>query len=209
MPFLAYTQPRIARNLLRFRHSMLGKARQRARDLELRGALFPWRTITGDEASAYHLAGTAQFHLNADIAYAVRRYVDVRGDTAFLVEAGAEVLVETARMGVPAGKFPLLLHHHPLTMYRRQVLKQADVVMADAPARQRGGRPRRRVLRRFRGHIWPRSRRRTGRFRTFGPVDRCRPFGTLATTAARGPRGSSVVERLPWISNCPRRWRPS
>ena len=66
LPFLAYTQPRIARNLLRFRHSMLDKARARARDLDFRGVLFPWRTISGDEASAYHLAGTAQFHLNAD-----------------------------------------------------------------------------------------------------------------------------------------------
>ena len=82
LPFLDYTQPRIARNLLRFRHGMLDKARARARDLDLRGALFPWRTIAGDEASAYHLAGTAQFHLNADIAYAVRRYVDVRGTRA-------------------------------------------------------------------------------------------------------------------------------
>ena len=103
LPFLAYTQPRIARNLLRFRHSMLDKARARAGDLELHGALFPWRTIAGDEASAYHLAGTAQFHLNADIAYAIRRYVDVRGDVGFLAETGAEILVETARMWVDLG----------------------------------------------------------------------------------------------------------
>jgi len=240
LPFLAYTQPRIARNLLRFRHSMLPKARERARDLDLEGALFPWRTIAGDEASAYHLAGTAQFHLNADIACAIRRYVDVRGDVDFLIETGAEILVETARMWADLGffgddgafhihgvtgpdeytamvddnaftnlmarlnlryaaavmrrlaadhpaasasirtelgldpdeldqwdraadamyvphdpvrgitpqdatfltrerwdldetapeRFPLLLHHHPLAMYRRQVLKQADVVMA-------------------------------------------------------------------------------
>jgi alpha,alpha-trehalose phosphorylase len=240
LPFLAYTQPRIARNLLRFRHSMLDKGRTRAAELDLRGVLFPWRTINGDEASAYHLAGTAQFHLNADVAYAIRRYVDVRGDRDFLVETGFEILVETARMWlslgffgddgwfhihgvtgpdeytamvddnaytnlmarlnlryaaaaqrrlqterpdayagleaelnldaaeavewdraadrmyvprdsargitaqdatflthqrwdlatVPSTEFPLLLHHHPLSMYRRQVLKQADVVMA-------------------------------------------------------------------------------
>jgi alpha,alpha-trehalose phosphorylase len=98
LPFLAYTQPRIARNLLRFRHSMLDKARERAGMLDLAGALFPWRTINGDEASALFQAGTAQFHINADIAYAIRRYVDVRGDRAFLLEVGAEVLVETARM---------------------------------------------------------------------------------------------------------------
>jgi alpha,alpha-trehalose phosphorylase len=240
LPFLAYTQPRIARNLLRFRHSMLPKARERARVLGQRGALFPWRTINGDEASAFFQAGTAQYHINADIAYAIGRYLDVRGDDDFLVEVGAEMLVETARMwadlgfvaddgmfhihgvtgpdeysalvddnaytnlmarlnlraaaaalrtlrqerprehevlcaalglapsepdaweeaaeqmyvphdaargitaqdatflthrrwdleATPREKFPLLAHHHPLTYYRRQVLKQADVVMA-------------------------------------------------------------------------------
>jgi alpha,alpha-trehalose phosphorylase len=98
LPFLAYTRPRIARNLLRFRHSMLDRARERAGMLDLSGALFPWRTINGDEASALFQAGTAQFHINADIAYAIRRYVDVRGDQAFLLEVGAEMLVETARM---------------------------------------------------------------------------------------------------------------
>jgi alpha,alpha-trehalose phosphorylase len=240
LPFLAYTQPRIARNLLRFRQTMLPAARARARELDLRGALFPWRTIQGDEASAYYEAGTAQFHIDADIAYAVRRYMDVRGGSHFLIETGAEILIETARMWVTLGfygddrrfhihgvtgpdeytamvddnaftnlmarlnlryaaatmrrlvaevpeayaaiaadldlvpaeideweraadhmyvpydsergitpqdatflshqrwdldntsaaRFPLLLHYHPLALYRRQVLKQADVVMA-------------------------------------------------------------------------------
>ena len=240
LPFLAYTQPRTARNLLRFRHSMLPKARERAATLGQRGATFPWRTINGDEASAYYQAGTAQYHLNADIAYAIKRYVDVRGDDGFLLEVGAELLVETARMwedlgfygedgrfhihgvtgpdeyttvvndnaftnlmarlnlryaasavrrltalepaaaaalrarlrldpaevdawelaadrmhvpydqvrrvtpqddtflerevwdleATPPDKFPLMLHFHPLSIYRHQVLKQADVVMA-------------------------------------------------------------------------------
>ena len=49
---------------------MLPKARERARELNQRGALFPWRTINGEEASAYYQAGTAQYHINADIAYA-------------------------------------------------------------------------------------------------------------------------------------------
>jgi alpha,alpha-trehalose phosphorylase len=103
LPFLAYTQPRIARNLLRFRHSMLPSARARARELKVRGALFPWRTIRGDEASAYYQAGTAQFHLNADIAYAIRRYLDVRDDDGFIAETGAEMLVETARSWIDLG----------------------------------------------------------------------------------------------------------
>jgi alpha,alpha-trehalose phosphorylase len=98
LPFLAYTEPRIARNLLRFRHSMLPKARERARELDHRGALFAWRTINGEEASAYHQAGTAQYHINADVAYAVRRYAQVGGDEEFLLEVGAEILVDTARL---------------------------------------------------------------------------------------------------------------
>ena len=103
LPFLAYTQPRIARNLLRFRHSMLDAARDRARTVSERGALFPWRTINGEEASAYYQAGTAQYHINADIAYAIRKYVDVRGDVAFLGEVGGEILVETARLWLDLG----------------------------------------------------------------------------------------------------------
>jgi alpha,alpha-trehalose phosphorylase len=240
LPFLTHTQPRIARNLLRFRRGMLDQARERARQLDQRGALFPWRTINGQEASASFQAGTAQYHINADIAFALRTYLRVRGDTGFVDELGAEVLVETARLwedlgfhgtdgrfhihgvtgpdeyttvvndntytnlmarlnlrtaaevvrslavqdpaayraladelglrpeepaaweraaaamhvpydldrgihpqddafldrevwdleATPRDQFPLLLHHHPLVIYRFQVLKQADIVLA-------------------------------------------------------------------------------
>ena len=84
MPFLTYTSPTIARNLLAFRYSMLDQARARARHLGHRGAMFPWRTINGEEASAYYAAGTAQYHINADIMYALRKYVQATGDEAFL-----------------------------------------------------------------------------------------------------------------------------
>lgn len=102
-PFLTYTEPRITRNLLRFRESMLPQARERASELSERGALFPWRTINGEEASSYYAAGTAQYHINADIAYALNRYVDVRGDTGILVDLGAEILVSTARLWAGLG----------------------------------------------------------------------------------------------------------
>jgi alpha,alpha-trehalose phosphorylase len=104
-PFLTYTEPRITRNLLRFRHSMLDQARERAKELSERGALFPWRTVNGEEASSYYAAGTAQYHINADIAYAIKRYVDVRADRGLLSEVGAEILVETARMWSGLGFF--------------------------------------------------------------------------------------------------------
>ena len=105
LPFLIYTNPRIAKNLLKFRHSMLDKARQRARDVNQKGALFPWRTINGDEASAYYAAGTAQYHINADIMFGLKKYVEVTGDIEFLYREGVEMLVETARLWRDIGFF--------------------------------------------------------------------------------------------------------
>src|SRR5258706_7866589 len=101
LPFLIYTAPRIAKNLLSFRYKMLPQARAHARHLGHRGAMFPWRTISGEEASAYYAAGTAQYHINADIMYALRKYVQATGDEAFLRDCGAEMLVETARLWGP------------------------------------------------------------------------------------------------------------
>jgi alpha,alpha-trehalose phosphorylase len=103
LPFLTYTSPRIARNLLTFRYKMLPQARARAKELGHRGVMFPWRTISGEEASAYYEAGTAQYHLNADIMYALRKYVQATGDEQFLREYGAEMLVETARLWLDLG----------------------------------------------------------------------------------------------------------
>ncbi|MCB1112763.1 MAG: glycoside hydrolase family 65 protein [Chlamydiales bacterium] len=218
LPFFTYTQPQIARNLLKFRHSLLPHARERAKTLSHKGALFAWRTINGEEASAYFPAGTAQYHINADIIYALKKYVDVSGDAAVIEEFGEEMLVETAdfwcdlgffqgetfqihevtgpdeytalvnnnvytnlmarenlsfayRMvkqpkpewrdaaekmyvpyddessifpqddnfferepwdfaNTPEENYPLLLHYHPLEIYRKQVLKQSDLLLA-------------------------------------------------------------------------------
>jgi alpha,alpha-trehalose phosphorylase len=240
LPFLARVLPDKAREILLHRYRMLDAARHRAAELSQRGALFPWRTINGEEASAYFLAGTAQYHIDADVTYAIRTYVEATGDEEFLWDHGVEIAVETARMfedlgfyrhnrfhihgvtgpdeytalvddnaftnamarmnmryaaelatrmaeerpelwealverlgiaedeitrwrlaadaiyiphdpdlgitpqdddflkkepwdfdGVPPTKYPLLLHFHPLVIYRFQVLKQADVVLAD------------------------------------------------------------------------------
>jgi alpha,alpha-trehalose phosphorylase len=223
LPYLTYTAPEAARQVLQFRHGMLPAAAARAAELNVDGVLFPWRTINGQEASAYYAAGTAQFHINAAIAYAAARYAWASGDEEFAGGAGAELLIQTARMwaslgffgkngqfhihGVtgpdeytavvndnlytnvmarfnlraaaslahpdiadsertmwshiaermalpydaemrvhaqdadfmtlepwdwetPRSKYPLLLHFHPLVIYRHQVLKQADAVLA-------------------------------------------------------------------------------
>ncbi len=105
LPFLIYTSPKLARNVLQYRYSILNKARERARAVSQKGALFPWRTINGEEASAYYAAGTAQYHINAAIAHGIVKYVDVTGDRDFLLECGAEMLVETARLWFDLGFF--------------------------------------------------------------------------------------------------------
>ena len=105
LPFFTYTNPEISRAALRFRAALLPAARRRARELNVGGALFPWRTINGHEASANYAQGTAQYHIDADIAYAVTQYARAAGDEAFLGAEGAEVLVETARMWTDLGFF--------------------------------------------------------------------------------------------------------
>ena len=238
VPVMSLTRPDIARQLLTQRYSQLDAARERARQMSHnQGALYPWRTIGGEECSAYFPAGTAQYHINAAIAYAIRSYYLATDDWAFMQQMGAEMLIETARLwlqlgffsassgkfeihmvtgpdeysalvnnnfytnamvqlqlrftlqimqqlqqenspllaqlgvttselqqwqqaadnmhlpfddklqvhpqddsflqrkpwdfaNTPADKYPLLLHYHPLVIYRHQVLKQADVVLA-------------------------------------------------------------------------------
>jgi len=98
LPVLTYTAPHAAADALRWRHSTLGLARERARQLYLKGATFPWRTIAGHECSGYWPAGTAAFHINADIADAVARYHAASDDHKFEHDVGLELLAETARM---------------------------------------------------------------------------------------------------------------
>ncbi len=103
LPFFLYNRPEIARQLLKYRHRILPKAKARAAELGYKGALYAWRTIDGDETSPYYPAGSAQLHINADIAYAVKKYVEVTGDEAYLVDEGLDILVETCRFFADAG----------------------------------------------------------------------------------------------------------
>lgn len=106
LPVFAYTNGELAKALLDYRYDTLPQARKRARVLgHERGALYPWRTINGEEASTYYPLGTAQYHINADIAYAFKLYVDVNADYEYLKTRAAEVLVETARVWADVGGF--------------------------------------------------------------------------------------------------------
>lgn len=105
-PFFLYSKPEIARKLLEYRYAGLPKARERARQMSHdKGALYPWRTIAGDECSAYFPAGTAQYHINADIAYSIKMYMEATDDQEYLVKAGAEIVMETARIWTGIGSY--------------------------------------------------------------------------------------------------------
>ena len=106
LPFYLYTKPEIARNMLEYRYSILDKSRARAREMSHdKGALYAWRTIAGEECSAYFPAGTAGYHINADIAYATKQYYEATADHEFMLQMGAEMVMETARIWLGIGAY--------------------------------------------------------------------------------------------------------
>ncbi|WP_047984267.1 glycoside hydrolase family 65 protein [Ornithinibacillus californiensis] len=106
LPMFTLTNPKLARKLLYYRYSILDYARKRALEMgHSKGALYPWRTITGTECSSYYPAGTAQYHISADIAYSFIQYYLATDDIDFLKEFGAEVVIETARLWLEVGHY--------------------------------------------------------------------------------------------------------
>lgn len=106
LPCFIITQPEIAKMLISFRYGTLDQARENAKKLgHKKGALYPWRTINGEECSGYFPSGTAAYHISGDIAYSVAAYYLATNDIAFLCEQGAEILLETARLWVDTGNF--------------------------------------------------------------------------------------------------------
>jgi alpha,alpha-trehalose phosphorylase len=105
-PVLVTVAPDIVRAMLTWRYRTLDNARLHARELNHRhGALYAWRTISGDECSSYFPSGSAQYHINAAVAWAIRLYVDASGDDAFMLAHGAEMLFDTARVWLDVGHF--------------------------------------------------------------------------------------------------------
>jgi alpha,alpha-trehalose phosphorylase len=106
LPFFTLCYPKLAKQLLKYRYTILDFARQRAKELgHKKGAAYPWRTIIGEECSSYFPAGTAQYHINGDIAYSYIQYFLATGDMEFIKEFGAEVVFETARIWLEIGHF--------------------------------------------------------------------------------------------------------
>ena len=148
---------------------MLPAARERARELAQNGALFPWRTINGEEASAYYAAGTAQVHIDADVAYALSKFVDATGDTGFLVRDGIDILVETARLWADLG-FWRTNGSADLPHPRRHRARRVHDRGQQQPVHQRDG------------ALQPRARRRRRR-----GAARARPRGLPADGQPPGP----------------------
>jgi alpha,alpha-trehalose phosphorylase len=105
LPLLTNSIPAATAQVLRWRQATLGTAKRRANQLGLAGAAFPWRSINGEECSGYWPAGTAAFHVNADIADAIVRYVNATGDSAFERDVGIDILTETARLWISLGHY--------------------------------------------------------------------------------------------------------
>ncbi|MDF2592457.1 MAG: glycoside hydrolase family 65 [Clostridia bacterium] len=104
LPLFQMTQPEFAKQLLLYRFNILPQAKERARQMgHKRGAAYPWRTISGIECSSYFPAGTAQYHINADIAYSFIQFYLYHRDKAFMLESAAEVIFETARIWLEIG----------------------------------------------------------------------------------------------------------
>lgn len=105
IPFFLYSQPQLVRKLLEYRYRILDPARENAARMKDKGALYTWRTINGHEASGNFLGSTVQYHINADIAYAIHKYLEATEDWEFLRDMGAEILFETARCWAHRGAF--------------------------------------------------------------------------------------------------------
>lgn len=109
LPFYTLTWPEAARALLMYRYHTLPGARKKAQYLGYRGAMYAWESAdTGEETTPEAvidhngnivsvLCGTQEQHISADVAYAVWQYWRATGDDQFLLDGGAEILLDTAR----------------------------------------------------------------------------------------------------------------
>lgn len=97
LPFYLFTNPDAARSLLVFRYNTLAEAKNRAKMLDCEGACYPIATLNGDEACPLWQHASLQFQPSTAVAFGIWHYVHVIGDTQFLLDFGAEMLLEIAR----------------------------------------------------------------------------------------------------------------
>lgn len=106
LPFFYWTDPKSARRMLQFRYHTLPAAIQRAKDLWFKGAMYPWQVSEkGKEQTIVEGGAYYAIHITADIAFALRQYVQLSKDVTILQDGGFEILTQTARFWVSRCEF--------------------------------------------------------------------------------------------------------
>lgn len=105
LPFYIFNNPKAARSLLEFRYKSLPEALKRAKELDCEGAFYPIATIDGTESCDLWQHSNLQLHVGTAVAYGLRHYARITGDTAFLYEKGAEMLIQISRFYATRGQW--------------------------------------------------------------------------------------------------------
>lgn len=95
--YLALSDEKVAKNLLKYRHNQLPQAQHNARQQGLKGALYPMVTFTGVECHNEWEITFEEIHRNGAMAYAIYNYSNYTGDETYLAHEGLEILIEIAR----------------------------------------------------------------------------------------------------------------
>ncbi|URN93305.1 MAG: family 65 glycosyl hydrolase [Candidatus Pristimantibacillus lignocellulolyticus] len=105
LPFYIFNNPKAAKSLLEFRYQSLPHALERAKDLDCQGAFYPIATIDGTESCDLWQHSNLQLHVGTAVAYGIRHYVNITGDTEFLYEKGLEMLIQISRFYATRGQW--------------------------------------------------------------------------------------------------------
>ena len=138
LPFYLFNNPEAAKSFLKFRYDTLSEAKERAADLDCKGAFYPIATISGRECCDLWQHASLQPQASTGVAYGLWNYVHQTGDTEFLYSYGAEMLVEISRMLATRGdtdpvtgkygyycimgpdEFQMMVHHNAYTNFMAQ-----------------------------------------------------------------------------------------
>ncbi len=109
LPFFTFTHPEIAGNLLRYRYHTLAGARKKAQEKGFEGACYAWESAASGEETTPRWAmlpdgelvhiwcGDIELHITVDVVFAIYQYWQVTADDDFMVNYGAEIILDTAR----------------------------------------------------------------------------------------------------------------
>lgn len=111
LDYYLYTEPKIARALVKYRIDTMDGAKKKAKSYGFDGAFYAWESQEGgyDACSDYNVVDVftkrpmrtffkdKQVHISAAVVYALDKYVKITGDTSVLDEGGCDVIRECAK----------------------------------------------------------------------------------------------------------------